>query len=431
MARINKSMLLVYAFTVFVFVVFFFVTNQQTPKDEVMSYLKEMETQKHVMLQRLMEIEKSQKKQEEATTTQDIRMTKKEDHKKENLSSAIIIKKEDKETQKEMINFMKYVQQQIASMDTAIRGLPRWNEYEDLNRKLRETFHRSPFKKRLPARNVTYDDITLDCKLEYDVIILVTSYAGHFERRAWIRDSWGASNTWLTKKNWKVIFNVGSVSKDATIMNRLKNESMHFKDVLGLDVPENFHKLSEKVMVALKWVYQNAKFNFILKTDDDIFIHVDLVIAKLAGDWSHEHFIGNVMAGVAPIRTKGRYQVSKEEWPGEVYDPYCSGGGFFLSKVIIGKMVHHFNLVNPLKIDDAYIGHLVHLAGGRPLSAPEHILMYNDNCRYNDKFLISHPVKKAVYRDFLMSKALIEMGKVEKRGHKYENVTFLFNLRKD
>ena len=434
MAHINNKMLLIYGLTVFPFFVFFFVTNHaKLPQGDP-------NTKENVRKVNRNETRTpSLQENREATmiTKENVNIKKKMENredqnpnKHENPSPAAVApisKKQimDKKFRKEIFNFMKFIQQQMSNMNSTIRGLPQWNEHEDLNRKLQETLRRSPSIKALPMRNVTHDHVKLDCEKEYDVIFFVTSYAGNFERRAWIRTAWGASETWLTKKNWKVIFNVGTVNKDATMMSKVKNESMQFNDVLCLDVPEDFHKLSEKVMVALQWVYQRAKFNFVLKTDDDIFIHVDRVISLLAGEWSHEDFIGNVMAGQPPTRVKGRYFVTKEEWSGEVYDPYCSGGGFILSNSIIGKMIPHFNWVKPLKIDDAYVGHLVKLAGGHPLHAPDQFLMWNDKGEYDYKFIVSHPVKTEKYRDFLMGKALIEMGKVKERGHKYENVTSL------
>ena len=403
MFRINNKILLA-ILCVLVFITIIIFSGQKTSKDDVTNYITMMQNKlyKQVLTSQTEAIEHAQNKTSISKIPREI-------------------------TPLEIINFMKSIRQQMTHINKTIRNLHEWSEYKNYNRKLRESFNLSPAKSR-PVPHVIIDDVSLDCKTEYDVIFLVTSFAGHFKRRAWIRDSWGASNTWLNKKKWKVIFNVGAVKLDAAITNeKLKKESTKFKDLLVLDIPEDFHKLSQKVMVALNWIYQKASFNFVLKTDDDIFIHVDRVMRVLNNTWSKEDFMGHAMRGQPAERNKGRYGVTLEEWPKKMYDPYCSGGGYMLSNSIIGKMIPHFNWVKPLKIDDAYIGHLVKLAGGHPLHAPNHFLMWNDRCKYTDQFLVSHPAKTDDCRDFFMTKALMEMGKVKK--HKYQNMTSSFQYQ--
>ena len=406
MLRLN-SKVLVAIVSALAFIAIIVFTNQQTSKDDVTNYITMMQNKLYKQI-----------------LTSQIEAT---EHVQKNTTSIEKVPREI--TPLEIINFMRLVRQQMTHINKTIRNLREWSEYKDYNRKLHENFKLSPAKSHT-VPHVIIDDVNLDCKTEYDVIFLVTSFAGHFERRAWIRDSWGASQTWLNKKKWKVIFNVGAVKSLAAITNEnLKKESAKFKDLLVLDIPEDFHKLSQKVMVALNWVYQKSSFKFVLKTDDDIFIHVDRVMRILTDTWSNEDFIGHAMLGQPAERNKGRYGVTLEEWPGKTYDPYCSGGGYMLSNLIIGKMIPHFNWAKPLKIDDAYIGHLVKLAGGHPLHAPHHFLMWNDHCQYTDQFLVSHPAKTADCRDFFMTKALMEMGKVKKEGHKYQNVTSAFQYK--
>ena len=129
----------------------------------------------------------------------------------ENLST--ITKNEDEETKEVVTNFMIFIQQQMESMKKNIQILNDWSKYKDQSRQILRRLNLSPNKPN-PFPHVISDNIIVDCKTEYDVIILVTSEAGHFGRRAWIRNTWAASQAWLTKKNWKVIFNVEAVIED-------------------------------------------------------------------------------------------------------------------------------------------------------------------------------------------------------------------------
>ena len=366
MVRIHKRIVYASALSALTIIIFFIVTHRKSSKDDATSYITMMQQQLY---------KRPLTSQKEATRR----------HADEAKNETSIEKVPREVSSDEVINFMKLIQQQMTHINKTIRNLHEWSEYKEFNKKLRQSFNLSPIKSR-QIPHVIIDNITLNCNTEYDVIFLVTSFARHFERRAWIRNAWGESQMWLNAKKWKVIFNVGAVKADTTIVNQqLKQESKKFKDLLVLDIPEDFHKLSQKVMVALNWVHQKTTFKFVLKTDDDIFIHVDRVMRVLTNAWSHENFVGHAMRGQPPERNKGRYGVTKEEWPGKMFDPYCSGGGFLLSHSIINKMIPHFNWVKPLKIDDAYVGHLVKLAGGRPIHAPRHFLMWNDKCKYTDE----------------------------------------------
>merc|ERR1712126_408446 len=122
--------------------------------------------------------------------------------------------------------------------------------------------------------------------------------------------------------------------------------------------------MGKKVMTGLQWVNANFKYDFVLKTDDDVFTDVDGVIAKLKKFDDELVYTGNIMVGSEVLRS-GRYGVPYEEYPASVYEPYCSGGGFALSESLIRNMIPVFQWEHPLRIDDAYFGGRVIKAGGK------------------------------------------------------------------
>ena len=89
------------------------------------------------------------------------------------------VKKKNRTIEEEINKFTKVILHQMESMKKTFQNLPQWKDREDINRKLNET-HSST----LPSPYVTRDDIIHDCQTEYDVIILATSHAGNFQRRA-------------------------------------------------------------------------------------------------------------------------------------------------------------------------------------------------------------------------------------------------------
>ena len=111
-----------------------------------------------------------------------------------------------------------------------------------------------------------------------------------------------------------------------------------------------------------------------------------------------------------PVERSGRYALSKLEHPNENFDPYCSGGGYILSRDVINKIIPYFNWTHPLKIDDAYIGQLVFRRAGVTAYGPRGFYMWNTWCEYDRRLLVTHPVKQERCLNFLKKRCLVENG---------------------
>ncbi|XP_066910468.1 beta-1,3-galactosyltransferase 1-like [Clytia hemisphaerica] len=305
--------------------------------------------------------------------------------------------------------YLKEIRKEMTSVKEGVYGMKAWEKIQIDRMELWKTLdEKSPPKADLRNPHIVLDDVKLDCSTRYDLIILISSHAAHFERREKIRRTWGNASMWITQnKKWKVVFVLGVIDNKNTML-KIKKESKTHGDVILEDVPESFYQLSFKVMVGLHWAFFALKFDFVLKGDDDVFVHVDRVLAKLDGDFRNEHYIGSVMSG-QPVERKGRYGLTAEEHKNDRFDPYCSGGGFILSNVAISRMISLFDWLTPLKIDDAYIGHLVFRSGYKAKSV-RGFYMWNNWCEYNEHLMVTHPVKQDRCLRFLEQRALIENG---------------------
>ena len=258
------------------------------------------------------------------------------------------------------------------------------------------------------APEVLFESIENVNSSRFKLIVLVSSHASHAERRKLIREYWGNHSHWTTPYQWKVIFVTGFFSN--SYKNQLHVEGNTYKDILIENIEENFYRLSFKVMLGLKWVQGNLKYDFLLKCDDDVFINIDRLM-KILSTTRHQYF-GQKMER-AVVQREGRYGVSKEEHPHPLYDPYCSGGGFVLSRLTVSKMIPFFNWVNPLKIDDAYIGKIVKRTGTKAMNY-KGFSMYNYGCVFYSQIIVSHPVEEKGCMKHLMHQCLILNGKLKK-----------------
>ena len=239
----------------------------------------------------------------------------------------------------------------------------------------------------------------------FKLVALVSTHALHTGRRKLIRYYWGNHSRWTTPFQWKVIFVTGFFSSFQKI--QLHAEADTYKDTLIESVEEDFYTLSFKVMLGLKWVQANLKYDFLLKCDDDVFVNIDRLMRLLLT--TRDQYFGQKME-FQPVEREGRYGVSVEEHPSPIYDPFCSGGGFVLSHLTVSRMIPFFNWVNPLKIDDAYIGKIVTKAGIKAIHYGG-FSMYNFGCLFGKHLIVSHPVKEERCMKLLMLQCMILNGK--------------------
>ena len=179
-------------------------------------------------------------------------------------------------------------------------------------------------------------------------------------------------------------------------MTTLYQEAVTEKDVIIVDFMENWSlNLGRKDMTALQWAKSNLNFDYVLKSDDDVFVDIDALITTIRRQYGKEErdvYFGNLIQQ-GEVRRSGRLQVPVEEYPAKVYENYCSGGGFVLSRTLIRKMIPHFNWEHPLRIEDAYIGWLVARAGGRA-EAVKGFEMFKDKCTYTNTLVVTHPASQ-------------------------------------
>lgn len=249
----------------------------------------------------------------------------------------------------------------------------------------------------------------LNVSITYDLVLAVMSNTPHFDRREAIRASW-SNKTKTISKNWCLFFVTGGVD-NINVMRNLYVESQLKRDILIVDSFEDYdNNLPKKDMAAFTWAYSHLKFKHLLKCDDDLFIDIDALIALIDTKRSKKLlYMGNYWQSGANVSRKGKFAVSKEDYPNFAYPPYCSGGAYVLSKSLIGRIVPLFDWVSPLRIEDAYIGGMVKEAGGQGVHS-NGFVMTNEGCAYRSGLVTSHPANV-----ICMSKLMMESRKALQR----------------
>ena len=188
---------------------------------------------------------------------------------------------------------------------------------------------------------------------EEQIIIFITSAPFQNERRLSIRQTWLSllvNNTiaWgrssiRTMKNpsnssnnlvihyWFVCGHDTKVEVESAV----RNESAVYEDILRLNYTETYSLLAFKTMSSL-WLASTMDVQFIVKVDDDVYLHVPKMIWWLKTSFLPEKlYAGTVQGGVKSKVVRDpthKWFVSEQFLNDSWFPPYCGGPFYILSK---------------------------------------------------------------------------------------------------
>lgn len=189
------------------------------------------------------------------------------------------------------------------------------------------------------------------------LVILVTSTHSHPKARMAIRDTWG-KETFVANKRIVTFFLLGTtLSQYDQIV--VMHESLKYGDIIQKDFIDTYYNLTLKTMMGIEWVNKYCPQSmFVMKTDSDMFVNTfyltELLIKK---NRSTRFFTGFLKENEHPIRNPlSKWYVSKYEYPGSTYPPFCSGTGYVLSTDIANQVYKISENVSFIKLEDVFIG---------------------------------------------------------------------------
>ncbi|XP_066930767.1 beta-1,3-galactosyltransferase 5-like [Clytia hemisphaerica] len=255
------------------------------------------------------------------------------------------------------------------------------------------------------------------------IIILVTSHIANKNRRDSIRVNWGDPSKFTKhtrlyngEATYKVYFMTGYLQNH--IGNASLESTIH-KDMLIMNRTENYWDLSRKFMLGFLWSLENCQFDYLLKTDDDVFVNIPTLFKLIHKDpfvLKHKDrlYAGHMYEGLGPHRNNfSKWYVSKEEWAPKNYPPFAPGMAVILSRFVIKKMVPYFDWVKPFKLEDVYIGMLVNYANvsGVGIRKPVGVEFYDNlqdrrYCGYSSRVIAFHKILDNYCMTFLTNNSM-------------------------
>lgn len=191
------------------------------------------------------------------------------------------------------------------------------------------------------------------------LVLLVTTTHGQKEARAAIRETWGKERL-IQGKRVMTYFLLGSREKESTKEKvDLAQESDIYKDIIQQNFLDTYYNLTIKTLMGIEWVTHFCpQTSYVMKTDTDMFINIFyLVELLLRKNQTSNFFTGYLKPNDHPIRNIfSKWYISKGEYAGEKYPPFCSGTGYVFS-IDVAQKIHNISMSVPFfKLEDVYVG---------------------------------------------------------------------------
>ncbi|XP_016847452.2 beta-1,3-galactosyltransferase 5-like [Anolis carolinensis] len=239
------------------------------------------------------------------------------------------------------------------------------------------------------------------------LVILVTSRLGQMEARMAIRNTWGKERV-IAGKRIVTYFLLGNNSRPYDQIGII-TENILYKDIIQKDFMDTYSNLTLKTLMGLEWIHKFCPQSaFVMKTDCDMFVNTYyLTELLLKRNSTTKLFTGLIIRHSHPVRDKNsKWYVSKEEYPGNSYPPYSTGGGCVLSTDVAKEVYVVSKNITLLKVEDVFVGLCLAEIKILPEELDSRPIFFGSNvpfspCRYR-KIITSHhhsPAQIMLYWD--------------------------------
>ncbi|XP_074101847.1 beta-1,3-galactosyltransferase 5 [Cotesia typhae] len=224
------------------------------------------------------------------------------------------------------------------------------------------------------------------------LLMLIHSAPGNFAKRNVVRDTWGKQTPEMI-----VLFLVGATLDYQADLNK---ENNNYQDIIQGNFIDAYRNMTYKHVMALKWAtYHCPSAKYILKLDDDVFVHTPAMIDFLKhglSPWGARRLIlcDPLSTGAVKRSWRSKWRVSPQEYPGRRYPAYCAGWAILYSPDSVFLLYKEAQREPYFWIDDVHITGTVARKVNLTHSSLHSLVLKNEDMQE----LLSNP---NVHREFL------------------------------
>lgn len=181
--------------------------------------------------------------------------------------------------------------------------------------------------------NVPQEELCLNNGRELKVLVLITTAPDHEKHRTAVRQTWGHFSG---RKDVVMAFMVGRTSQE--LQARLDQENEIFGDIIQANFFDHYSNLTLKTVAMFEWVKTYcSETHFVLKTDDDMFINVPLLLSFVESKPNDQRVIyGRMAKGWKPVRNKkSKYYIDTNTYSKARYPDFLTGPAYLLTSDVV------------------------------------------------------------------------------------------------
>ena len=233
------------------------------------------------------------------------------------------------------------------------------------------------------------------------LLVLITSGVGklYSERRNSVRNTWGDKSIKSGQRNWERVFVIGK-ALSAEHSEEIRQEAAFFEDILVLNMTDSYKNLVIKILSEMLWSLIHVNPRFILKTDDDVYVHVPRLLSWLDNyannNYAGDKLYGGFVIGDGEVRRgeKRKNRVARDCLAKDFYPPYCTGAFYVLSTDILPSLFKAVERRPAFPVEDAYMGILAQEIGVQPVDIPGFYfrkkVTYYGRCDFASAIAVGH-----------------------------------------
>lgn len=144
--------------------------------------------------------------------------------------------------------------------------------------------------------------------------------------------------------------NLTNETKDDILKENLLQQDL----ILLPEIIDTYKNLTLKVLEGFTWIDNNIDYKFVLKTDQDTYVRLNIIEKELRSSGKRRLYWG-FFDGRAHVKKQGKWQ-EKEFVLCDRYLPYAVGGGYVLSSDLIHFIATNRNLLQLFRSEDVSVG---------------------------------------------------------------------------
>jgi len=202
--------------------------------------------------------------------------------------------------------------------------------------------------------NISNVELCPDLGRNMKLLVAITSAPNHKDARMAIRQTWGH---YSQRSDVSIAFLLGS-TEDPHLAQELRDENELYGDLISAHFLDSYNNLTLKTVSLLEWVNNYCNHvNFILKTDDDMFINIPKLLSFIEAHTKEKRTIfGRLAKRWKPIRNnKSKYYISTNQYQPTTFPDFTTGPAYLMTSDVIHDLYTAALGKTYLKLEDVFV----------------------------------------------------------------------------